>query len=266
MTTGTSPAPAAGAEGVSHIRRVVILWVVASIIGIIVDVIVFPAVNPAPASAVGSFSYLTNTVFTAAAMPVAMFVVVFSGYSVYAFREKRAKDTPVEELEDAPHIQPSNTQQVTWLVITTILALSTVAWGMFGFFSETTNNPSNPLVVNVTGQQWAWTFSYPKQGFTSNVLELPKGVPVKFRVTSDDVLHGFAIPQLGVAMDANPGWWVDAPIVTPNRLGSYYAHCVELCGLYHTFMWSKVYIVPKAKFATWVTASGGHDNGGSASS
>ena len=70
------------------------------------------------------------------------------------------------------------------------------------------------------------------------MLELPAGVPVKFRVTSDDVLHGFAIPQLGVAMDANPGKWIYTPVVTPTRLGSYYAHCIELCGLYHTYMWS----------------------------
>ena len=93
-----------------------------------------------------------------------------------------------------------------WLVITTILALTTVAWGMFGFFTATTYNPPSPLVVDVTGQQWLWTFHYPKQNITSNVLELPKGQPVQFRVTSLDVLHGFAVPQLGIAMDANPGW------------------------------------------------------------
>ena len=136
---------------------------------------------------------------------------------------------------------------------------------MFGFFTSTTYNPANPLIVKVTGQQWLWTFTYPQQGFTSNVLELPAGRPVEFKVTSDDVLHGFAIPQLGVAMDANPGWISTAPIVKPTRIGSYYAHCVELCGLYHTYMWAKVNVVSKSTFSNWVAANGGHDTGGTAS-
>jgi cytochrome c oxidase subunit 2 len=99
---------------------------------------------------------------------------------------------------------------------------------------------------------------------TSDVLYLPQGRPVKFRVTSKDVLHGFVIDALGVAMDANPGWWSTAPIVTATRQGSYYSHCVELCGLYHTYMWSKVIVVSKAGFAAWVTANGGRNNGAAA--
>jgi cytochrome c oxidase subunit 2 len=78
---------------------------------------------------------------------------------------------------------------------------------------------------------------------------------VRFRVTSNDVLHGFVIDQLGIAMDANPGFWVSAPVVTPTRLGSLTARCVELCGLYHTYMWSRVQVVTPAQFATWVAAN-----------
>ena len=48
-------------------------------------------------------------------------------------------------------------------------------------------------MVDVTGQQWTWTYYYPSLGVQSHVLELPLGRPVEFRVTSDDVLHGFAI-------------------------------------------------------------------------
>lgn len=266
MSTDTSSAPAADEQGVSHIRRVLKLWVVLSVIGIIVDVIVFPRVNPAALSAVGHFNYLTNTVFTALAMPVAMFVVAFVGYSIWNFRARDKPGTPVDELEDGPNIQPTNTQTMAWLAITAFLALSTVAWGMFGFFKQTTDNPPNTMVVDVIGQQWAWTYTYPSLGVSSDVLELAKGQPVKFRVTSDDVLHGFVIPQLGVAMDANPGQWVYTPVVTPDRTATLYAHCMELCGLYHTFMWSRVNIVSKANFASWVAANGGHNTGGSASS
>ncbi|MGO9957670.1 MAG: cytochrome c oxidase subunit II [Solirubrobacteraceae bacterium] len=269
MTVDTSPSAeqsAGGAKPVSHIRRVLILWVVLSIVGVIADVIIFPLINPTSASAVAGFANTTNVVFTALAMPVAMFVLVFVGYSLYAFREKAPSDTPVDELQDGPPIEASTRQQVSWLAITAVLAFFTVAWGMFGFFQQTAYTPANPLVVNVVGQQWAWTYTYPAQGVTSNVLYLPAGRPVKFQVTSEDVLHGFVIDALGVAMDANPGWWSVAPIVKPTRIGSYYAHCVELCGLYHTFMWSKVDVVSTANFAAWVTANGGHNSGGTASS
>lgn len=265
VDTSTAGPSTGGAQPVSHVRRVLILWVVLSVLGVILDVIIFPLVNPTPASATADFANTTNVVFTALAMPVAMFVIAFVGYSLYAFREKPPPDTPVEELEDGPPIEATNRQQIAWIAITAVLAFTTVAWGMFGFYQQTAANPPNPLVVNVVGQQWAWTYTYPAQGVTSNVLYLPAGRPVKFRITSKDVLHGFVIDALGVAMDANPGWWSVAPIVTPTRIGSYYAHCVELCGLYHTFMWSKVYIVPTAKFAAWVSANGGHANGATAS-
>ena len=264
MSTGTQASPPPGAKPASHTRRLLTLWIVLSIIGIIGTLIVFPIINPSGASDAGNFSYLTNTVFTALAMPVAMFVVAMVVYSVWTFREEKPLDTPVEELEDAPHLVPKNSQQIIWLVLTTVLALLTVAWGMFGFYSATTYNPPNPLVVNITGQQWLWTFNYPKSGVSSTELVLPEGRPVKLRVTSDDVLHGFVIPQLGVAMDANPGVVTTAPIVKPTRLGVFYVHCMELCGLYHTYMWSKVDVVTQATFARWI-ASGGHDTGGSVS-
>ena len=196
---------------------------VLSVISVAATLIVFPLINPTAASAVSKFANTTNTVFTALAMPVVIFVLAFVFYSLYKFREKPATGTPAEELPDGPNIQASPRQQVAWLVMTAVLAFTTVAWGMFGFYKQTTDNPPNPLVVDVTGQQWLWSYSYPAQGVTSSVLYLPAGRPVKFRVTSKDVLHGFVIDALGVAMDGNPGWWSVAPIVTPTRIGSYYS-------------------------------------------
>ena len=56
-------------------------------------------------------------------------------------------------------------------------------------------------------------------------------------------------------MDANPGFWVAAPIVTPSSVGTMTARCVELCGLYHTYMWSQVNVVTPTDFTTWVVAN-----------
>jgi len=258
----TPPPPGAGQPaglpgGRRHIRRVLTIWVALSLVCIALVVLIVPLVTPNSASTVAGFASLTDLVFTVLAVPVALFVWVFVFYSLIVFRQKAPAAGRAEDLEDAPPLEPRPWQQIMWLAITGALAIFLVGWGMFGFYRQTTDPPPNALVVDVTGQQWTWTYYYPSLGVQSHVLELPLGRPVEFRVTSDDVLHGFAINELGVAMDANPGFWVAAPIVTPNKLGTMTARCVELCGLYHTYMWTQVEVVTQADFTAWVAANRG---------
>lgn len=261
-TDATEPAPGApNGEGVRHLRRVLKIWVVLSAICVAAVILLGTVVNEVTGSSVAAFAKLTNVLFTAMAVPVALFVWVFVGYSVVVFRERSSPGQKVEDLEDGPPLQAKSRQQIAWLAITGSLAIFLVGWGMFGFYKQTTDPPARPLVVQVTGQQWLWTYAYPSLGVRSNELWLPKGRPVQFRVTSDDVLHGFVVDALGVAMDANPGWWTTAPTVTPTRLGTFSTRCVELCGLYHTYMWSLVKVVSPSSFAAWVAANGGNANG-----
>ncbi|HLY47733.1 MAG TPA: hypothetical protein VKR21_00920, partial [Solirubrobacteraceae bacterium] len=201
-----SPQLPDGTDRVQHGRRVLVIWVVLSVIGVAVVILLRSVVNPSPASSDASFTKLTNVLFTAMAVPVALFVWVFVAYSVVVFRERRAYRGDPNELEDGPPLQAKPRQQVAWLGITGSLAIFLVGWGMFGFYKQTTDPPAKPLVVDVTGQQWTWTYAYPALGVQSNVLYLPVHRPVEFRVTSKDVLHGFVIDALAVAMDANPGW------------------------------------------------------------
>lgn len=246
----TSPS---GPGDVNHIRRVLKIWAVMSVIGVAIVIALAGVVNSASGSSDQAFANLTNVLFTAMGVVVGLFVWVFVGYSLVVFRERAAVD--VDGLEDGPPLQAKPSLQIWWLAITSALAIFLVGWGLFGFYKQTTDPPRDPLVVQVIGQQWMWTYSYPSLGVQSNLLELPIGRPVQFRVISEDVLHGFVVNGLAVAMDANPGWWTTAPIVTPNRLGNYTTRCVELCGLYHTFMWSQVKVVSAADFSTWVAAN-----------
>lgn len=235
-----------------HVRRILKLWAVLSVVCVALVLLINPLVAPTSGSSVQGFANLTNLVFTALAVPVALFVWLFVGYSVVVFRDRTPAGAPVDQLEDGPPLQARPWQQIAWLAITGALAIFLVGWGMFGFYKQTTDPPANPLVVNVTGQQWLWTYSYPSLGVQSAMLELPVHRPVEFRVTSLDVLHGFVVNGLGVAMDANPGQWVSAPIITPTKLGSYTTRCVELCGLYHSYMWSRVQVVSQGDFSSWI--------------
>src|SRR5258708_14201235 len=218
-----------------HLRRVLIIWAVLSVIGIAIWLAVAQFILPPAASSLDSSDNFTFLVLTVLVVPVALFVFVFLGYSSVVIR---VKERPTE---DGTPLQPAPMLQIGWLGITGVLCLFLLIWGMFAFYQETAAaTTSNTLTIQVTAQQWQWTFNYPQYSATSKgaqVIELPVNRPVEFYVTSNDVLHGFAIQALGVRVDANPGQVTNTPIVSPSQIGSYAVRCVELCGLLHSYMW-----------------------------
>jgi cytochrome c oxidase subunit II len=251
-TPGASPTPAEP----RHFRRVLIIWLVVSVIGIVLWLLVSQFIVPPTVSTLGNSQLLTFNLLTVLAVPVSTFVFVFLAYSLFAFR---VKDRPTE---DGPPLRPRPALQVGWLGITSALCLFLFIWGVFFYYQETTAaSTPNTLTVNVTAQQWQWTFDYPQYGATSQgaqVIELPVNRPVEFYVTSDDVLHGFSIRALGVRIDANPGEVTTTAVVTPTQIGSYVVQCVELCGLYHSNMWEAVNVVSADAFNSWIQNQGGH--------
>ena len=251
-TPSASPTPAEP----HHLRRVFIIWIVVSVIGIVIWLLVSPFIVPSTTSDLGSSQILTFNMLTILAVPVAMFVFVFLAYSLLFFR---VKDRPEE---DGPPLRPRPALQIGWLGITSALCLFLFIWGAFFYYQETTAASfNNTVVVNVTAQQWQWTFDYPQYGATSQgaqVIELPVNRPVQFFVTSKDVLHGFSIQSFGVRVDANPGYVTATSNVTPTQTGTYAVRCVEMCGLFHSYMWQAVKVVSATEFNAWIASQGGH--------
>jgi cytochrome c oxidase subunit II len=144
--------------------------------------------------------------------------------------------------------------------VATVLTLIAVIYGLTSMNSEALaaeKNAPHALIVEVTGQQWLWSFNYPSLGIQSNVLNLPLGEPVKFIVKSEDVNHSFWPVQLGVKADANAA----APVeinTTPITLGHIDVKCAELCGLYHAYMETNGEVMKTTDFNNWVTENGGH--------
>jgi cytochrome c oxidase subunit 2 len=122
------------------------------------------------------------------------------------------------------------------------------------YTAEETIHPG-ALQVDVTGQQWLWTFVYPGTGVESRTLMLPINRPVDFHVTSVDVTHGFWAAALGVQVDANPGVMTEIE-ATPDKLGNFTVHCSQLCGLYHSFMYAPGSVVTKQAFSNWLQSRG----------
>jgi len=249
-TASASPTPGEP----NHLRRAIIIWAVLSVIGIAIAIPLGSFVLPAGASSLVNSDDFSLIMLTALAIPVALFVFVFLGYSMIVFR---VKERPTE---DAIPLKPRPGLQIGWMGITGVLCLFLVIYGLMAFYQEAVAAPASPVIIQVTGQQWLWTFHYPQYNASSQeqAIELPVNRPVEFQVTSKDVLHGFAIRALGIRVDANPGETTTTPIVTPNQVGDYAVVCVELCGLYHSYMWSAVHVVDESTFDSWIVSQGGH--------
>ncbi|KAH0446127.1 hypothetical protein IEQ34_025037 [Dendrobium chrysotoxum] len=80
-----------------------------------------------------------------------------------------------------------------------------------------------------------------------NSLALPVGTIIRMLTVSTDVIHSFAVPSLGIKVDALPGR-LNQTTVLINRLGTFYGQCSELCGAYHAFMPIRVDAVTPGQF------------------
>ncbi|MEX2023964.1 MAG: cytochrome c oxidase subunit II, partial [Thermoleophilaceae bacterium] len=158
--------------------------------------------------------------------------------------------------------------EIIWVTIPFIIVSVLAGYGWIVLDDIEAKKPDT-LVVDVTGQQFAWSFEYPDQGgVRSNELVLPKDRPVRFRINTADVLHDFWVPDFRLKSDAVPGITTEIRL-TPNRLGSYPVVCAELCGIGHSTMRQTVRVVQPAAFESWVARrqraaedGGAGENGG----
>ncbi|MBX3001222.1 MAG: cytochrome c oxidase subunit II [Caldilineaceae bacterium] len=108
------------------------------------------------------------------------------------------------------------------------------------------------MTIDVIGRQWWWEVRYPDHGIvTANEIHIPAGERVAFRITSQDVIHSFWVPQLHGKLDMNPGR-VNVIHLEAAEPGEYMGLCAEFCGLQHTFMLFWVIAHPPESFAEWI--------------
>ena len=112
------------------------------------------------------------------------------------------------------------------------------------------------LRVKVVGHQWYWTYYFRDLGVqvdsyikspsrqllgdsflleTESPCVVPAGASLQFLVTREDVLHRWALPRVGVKVDAIPGVLSSVNIALPFP-GLYLGMCREMCGALHRYM------------------------------
>jgi cytochrome c oxidase subunit II len=98
--------------------------------------------------------------------------------------------------------------------------------------------PDGSVTVRLIAQQY---------DFVPRCVVVPADTPVKFRLTSDDVIHGFLLPDTNVNTMVVPGFVAEVR-TRFARTGDYVMPCNEFCGLGHQAMWSRVRVVPWDRF------------------
>jgi cytochrome c oxidase subunit II len=167
--------------------------------------------------------------------------------------------------------------EVAWTLIPVII-LVFIAVPSFRllYFQETLPTPD--VQIKAIGKQWFWSYEYSGSaaGFTfdslglsdadakaagkprllgvDNAMYVPVNKVIEVETTAADVIHSFAMPQMGVKIDAVPGrlnkTWFRA-----TKTGVFYGQCSELCGSRHAYMPIELHVVTDAEYAAWLAKS-----------
>jgi cytochrome c oxidase subunit 2 len=209
---------------------------------------------------------------------ISLFVLALLAYTMVRYR-RGANPTP-------SRTSHNTFIEVVWTLVP-VLILVAIAIPSIRLLQHQYSPPAADLTVKVIGNQWYWTYQYPDNGgfeLVSNMLKeqsdvkpgerfrtdadgpkmlavderivIPAGKVVKFLVTSNDVIHAFAVPAFWTKIDANPGR-INETWAKVDRPGVYFGQCSELCGARHGYMPIAVEVVPEAQFAAWVASKGG---------
>ena len=212
--------------------------------------------------------FLHNVILMPIITLISLFVLGLLAYVAWRFIDK-ANPTPSKTTHHAG-------LEVAWTVIP-VLILVVIAIPSFKLLTKQLVFPEADVVIKVTGNQWYWSYEYPKDqgggfGFDSNLkpdeeikpaegdirllsvdneFVVPVDKVVRMQITASNVIHSFVIPSFGIRIDAVPGrlneTWFKA-----EREGMYYGQCSKLCGQNHAYMPIAVRVVSADRYAAWL--------------
>lgn len=190
------------------------------------------------------------------------------GNTIQEYREKSYRGTGFVST-----FRHSFLLEVTWTVLPSLILLSIITPSLSLLYAME-DFPQPKLTLKITGHQWYWSYeyalpssvanadgtknilksysfdsnliitkddqrSYPKLLGVDNAIYLPTFINIRLLVTSDDVIHSWAIPAFGIKIDAIPGR-LNQVVFQIWKEGIFFGQCSELCGTGHGFMPIKV--------------------------
>ena len=171
-----------------------------------------------------------------------LLITLLALYCVVKFKRKPGVVTP--------YITHNLSLELIWSVFPTFIVLGIFFWGATGFL-DSRIPPENAMEISVTGRKWSWAFEYPDGSKFVRDIHIPVGKPVKFTLTSDDVLHDFYVPAMRVKHDAIPQRY-DAVWFLPTEEGNFNVACTQYCGKDHSKMAGMITVESQAKYDKWL--------------
>jgi cytochrome c oxidase subunit 2 len=228
------------------VAAMIVLTIVSSIIMLIPDWNGFAGSEEA-----GPIDTLLDVMIVLSCFVFSIVMVMFA-YAIWRYRAK-----PGDESDGEP-IHGNTRLEIAWTVIPTVIVLfgAGYSWVILDDIEEVAP-AAERMEVNVTAQQFAWTFEYPEEGVTSKELHVPVDTQLDLHLTALDVLHSFWVPEWRIKRDLVPqgsgGDEVDDTVqVTPNEEGTYNVICTEYCGAGHATMRALAVVESQEEFDAWV--------------
>ena len=172
------------------------------------------------------------------------------------------------------YLVEGTTIEIVWTIIPAVILIFIAFPSLQLLYSmDEVVDPS--LTVKVIGHQWYWSYEYsdvegeatefdsymvPTSDLepgdlrlleVDNRVVLPVNTHIRVIVTGADVIHSFALPSLGIKVDAIPGRLNQTPLLI-KRPGVFHGQCSEICGSDHSFMPIVIEGVSQEKFIGWI--------------
>lgn len=192
------------------------------------------------------------------------------GVLVYSILFYRAANN---DTSDAPPIRGNPRLEITWTVVPILLVIWIASYS-YDIYQRMSILGSLPLVhlhpleapayaqtgssdmqpaeqIQVIAKQWSWSFHYPSQNVTSTELHLPVNRSVHLMLQSEDVVHGFYVPNFRIKQDIIPNETIEFKF-TPNRIGQYQLHDSQFSGTYFALMEATVSVDAPEQYNQWL--------------
>jgi cytochrome c oxidase subunit 2 len=175
-------------------------------------------------------------------------LLIFTLIIYFAIKYRRRSPTEVP-----PKTVASMKLEIGWTVVPLFIVLGIYVAGTRVYF-EIVHPPDNAMEVFVVGKQWMWYTQHGSGQRENQGLTVPLGVPVKLTMTSQDVIHDFAIPAFRVRQDVVPGRY-STLWFTATKTGKFHLFCAEYCGTNHSRMVGWITVLEPNKFQDWLNST-----------
>lgn len=171
------------------------------------------------------------------------FLIAITAVLIYFVIRYRKSKNPT-----ATHIEGSNTLEVIWIAIPTVIVLLMFYYGYAGWYRQE-EPPADAMKIKSIARMWNFSFEYPN-GRSTDTLIVPRNKPITLELIAVDVIHSLYIPAFRIKKDMVPGnnmeMWFEA-----GNNGEFDLYCAEYCGLNHSYMLTTVKVVDPDEFDTW---------------